>query len=347
MIYTLFTDPHLGTRRAAHTTRDSSKKLTEALYQQALHIATEQENALCMGDLFDKAFNDESTLVQGYNVAGLCRATLAGNHDSTNRADTITSLDALKDMGTRIVSAPDLSLPYYDTSLAHDGIYFVPHHASQELFETAMFHAAAHAAEHRDGLASFLMLHCNYDCGFATEDDTLNLSPEVAERLTNAFDLILLGHEHQPNTYLDGRVVIMGNTHPTSFSDISDKFVYHLEAETAELTKTCIWSKAASYAELTLGAELPDLSEVQFVNVVGMAQADGALEVAEYIQSIWKAGPELFAVRNNVHIGDHLAGTSLEDSRPALVDLKTKIAEDLTGSDLLPLYQKLLQELSV
>lgn len=65
MKYTLFSDPHSGTRRAAHTTRDSSKALTEALYQQALHIANNQKNVACLGDLFDRAFNDEATLVQG------------------------------------------------------------------------------------------------------------------------------------------------------------------------------------------------------------------------------------------------------------------------------------------
>lgn len=345
MNYTLFSDPHLGTRRAAHTTRDSSKALTEALYQQALHIVTHQKKVACLGDLFDRAFNDEATLVQGYNVASRCEFTIAGNHDETNREGSIPSLRALGQMGVNIMAARDFSTPHFHEWV--DGIYVVPHHASQELFETAMFHAAQDATEHREGLASFLMLHCNYDCGFATEDDTLNLSPEVAERLGNAFDLILIGHEHQPNTHLGGRVVILGNTHPTSFSDISDKFMYHLNAETAELTKTCIWSKATSFAEIRMGAELPDLSEVQFVDVTGIADAAGALEVAEFIQAIWKAGPELLAVRNSVQIGDHLVGTNLEDSRPALVDLKATIAEDLAGSDLLPLFNALMQELSV
>ena len=342
--YTLFTDPHLGTSRAAHTTRESSKRLTQALYQQALEVASSTDITVCLGDLFDRSQNSEDILVQGFEVASRCKWTLAGNHDSTNRADTVTSLDALQKMGCSIVASKDLSTAYF---LADGPIYFVPHHASQALFERALKDAGAHAAEHREGLASFLMLHCNYDCGFATEDDTLNLSPEVAERLGNAFDLILLGHEHQPNTHLGGRVVILGNTHPTSFSDISDKFMYHLNAETAELTKTCIWSKATSFAEVRMGTELPDLSEVQFVDVTGIADAAGALEVAEFIQAIWKAGPELLAVRNSVQIGDHLAGTNLEDSRPALVDLKATIAEDLAGSDLLPLFTALMQELSV
>jgi hypothetical protein len=340
--YTLFTDPHLGTRRAAHTTRDSSKRLTTALYEQALEIVTGRANPVCLGDLFDKAQNDETTLVQGYNVASRCRFTLAGNHDSTNRADTLTSLDALKEMDCSIISAPDLSVPYFDAN--PDGLYIVPHHASQALFEQAMNDAAAHAGVHREGQAAVLMLHCNYDFGFASEDDTLNLSSEVAEQLLVAFDLILLGHEHKPASHFDGRVVILGNTHPTSFADLSDKFVYFLDSETATLDCECIWPLASLYREIKFGAELPDLTGVQFVDVIGVAEAEDALAVAEFVQSVWRASDSLLAVRNNVQIGDHLAGISADDAKPALVDLKSKIAEDLEGTDMLALYRTLLQE---
>lgn len=346
MRITLFTDPHLGTSRAAHTTRESSKRLTQALYQQALEVASSTDITACLGDLFDRSQNSEDIIVQGFEVARRCKWTLAGNHDSTNRSDTVTSLDALQKMGCSIVASKDLSTAYF---LAEGPIYFVPHHASQALFERALKDAGAHATKEREGKASVLMLHCNYDFGFASEDDTLNLSAEASAELLEAFDYIFLGHEHNPSSHHGGRLVVLGNTHATSFSDISDKFSYTLEVDDAsiQLTKTCIWSKATSFAEVRLGAELPDLSEVQFVDVTGIADAAGALEVAEFIQTIWKAGPELLAVRNSVQIGDHLAGTNLEDSRPALVDLKATIAEDLAGSDLLPLYQKLLQELSV
>ena len=346
MKLTLFTDPHLGTRRAAHTTRDSSKKLTAALYEQAMRIGTNAENPVCLGDLFDKSANPEEIIVQGFNVASRCRWTLAGNHDCSNRADTVTSLDAIREMGCSIISSPNLHAPYFDV---HGPLYFVPHHASQQLFEQAMRDAAADAGVQREGMASVLMLHCNYDFGFACEDDTLNLSHALAEELLVAFDYIFLGHEHNPSSHHGGRLVVLGNTHATSFSDISDKFSYTLEVDDAsiQLTKTCIWSKATSFAEVRLGTELPDLSEVQFVDVTGIADAAGALEVAEFIQTIWKAGPELLAVRNSVQIGDHLAGTNLEDSRPALVDLKATIADDLAGSDLLPLFNALMQELSV
>jgi DNA repair exonuclease SbcCD nuclease subunit len=194
--YTLFTDPHLGTRRAAHTTRESSKRLTLALFKQAWDVIEDAEKPICLGDLFDRAFNDESILVQGYEIASNCMWTLAGNHDETNREGTITSLRALQEMGCPVISSPSMSSPYF---FADGPMYFVPHHASQELFEQAMREAAEHAARERAGRASVLMLHCNYDQPFATEDDTLNLSPAVAQKLLESFDYIFLGHEHKPS----------------------------------------------------------------------------------------------------------------------------------------------------
>lgn len=343
-ILTLFTDPHIGTKRAAHTTRESSKLLQTALYEAALEAAKSSDNSVCLGDLFDRSLNPEDVLVQGFNVAEHCRWVLSGNHDCLNREGVVTSLEALKEMHCHIISAPVMSVPFFATD---EACYMVPHHASQELFEQALFQAAEHAAKQREGKASVLMLHCNYDCAFDIEDDTLNLSHAMAEELLVAFDYIFIGHEHKPSTHFDGRLVILGNTHPTSFADVSDKFSYTLQIDDGfiQLDQTCIWSAADHYREIKLGAELPNLTGVQFVDVVGVAEADDALVVSEFVQSIWKSSDQLLAVRNNVQISDHLQGVSVDDSRPALVDLKAKIAEDLQGSDMLSLYQQLLQEI--
>lgn len=346
--YTIFTDPHLGTRRAAHTTRDSSKRLTEALYRQARAIVVNHPRPICAGDLFDRAFNDEATLVQGYNIAGMCEFTLAGNHDETNREGSVPSLRALSQMGVPVIAAQGFSTPqFYEWA---DGIYAVPHHASQELFELAMAMAGAHAAENHEGRPTVLILHCNYDCAFATDDDTLNLSTGVAEALLEHFDLILLGHEHKPATHFDGRVVILGNTHPTSFADISDKFVYTLHIGDADLKleKECIWSAAAQHATIRFGdyeglSALGAVLSAEFIDVIGTAGAEQAVEVAEFIQAVWNTVPDAFAVRNSVQIGDGLIAVELAEA-PKLVDLKSRIADDLEGSDLQDLYKELLKE---
>ena len=344
MRITLFTDPHLGTRRAAHTTRESSKKLTAALYEQAMRIVTSAENPVCLGDLFDKSANPEEIIVQGFNVASRCRWTLAGNHDCSNRADTVTSLDAIKEMGCSIISSPNLHAPYFD---AHGPLYFVPHHASQQLFEQAMVDAASHAADERAGKASVLMLHCNYDQPFAKEDDTLNLSPEVAEQLLVAFDYIFLGHEHKPSKHLDGRVVILGNTHVTSFADISDKYCYTLSIgdDHVSLDKRLIWSASERFREIRFGDEIPDLTGVQFVSVFGIAEADQSVEVSDFVQSIWAAGPELLAVRNTVIIQQGFAEAEAGEA-PALGDIRGLIGKELAGGDLADLFQQLAAEVS-
>jgi DNA repair exonuclease SbcCD nuclease subunit len=341
--FTLFTDPHLGTRRAAHTTRESSKRLTLALFKQAWDVIEGAEKSICLGDLFDRAFNDESILVQGYEIASNCMWTLAGNHDETNRADTVTSLRALREMGCSIISSPSLSEPYFDN---FEPLYFVPHHASQELFEQAMREAAEHAARERAGRASVLMLHCNYDQPFATEDDTLNLSPAVANLMLESFDYIFIGHEHKPSTYFDGRVVILGNTHATSFADISDKFSYQLEItdDSIDLTKTRIWSKDERFASVMFGQELPDLSGVQFIDVIGAA--DEAVAVADFMQMVWENAPDALAVRNSVSV----AGVNVVDDeaeKPVVEDLRTRISRELDGTDLADLFSELAKEVAV
>lgn len=341
--FTLFTDPHLGTRRAAHTTRESSKRLTLALFKQAWDVIEDAEKPICLGDLFDRAFNDESILVQGYEIASNCMWTLAGNHDETNREGTITSLRALQEMGCAIISSPSLSEPYFDN---FEPLYFVPHHASQELFEQAMLGAAEHASRERAGRASVLMLHCNYDQPFATEDDTLNLSPAIAQKLLESFDYIFLGHEHKPSTHFDGRVVILGNTHATSFADISDKFSYQLEITDYEinLRKDRIWSKDERFASVMFGQDLPDLSGVQFIDVIGAA--DEAVAVADFMQQVWENAPDALAVRNSVSV----AGVNVADDeaeRPVVEDLRTRISRELEGSDLADLFSELAKEVAV
>lgn len=349
---TLFTDPHLGVSRQSHTTRASSQRLQDALYYQAMAVvSTADHPVVCLGDLFDSAFNSERIIAQGINVASRCAATLSGNHDETNREGTLTSLQVVQEAGAYICRAPNLSNPYFD--VWQEAVYMVPHHASQELFLAACQEAAWHAAVHRDGLASVLFLHCNYDFSLAVTDNTLNLPAEFAEQLLESFDKIFIGHEHNGSTHLDGRVVVMGNTHPTSFHDIGDKYVYHLDLDTAEYTREAIWVEKDHYRELKFGDEPGDLSGVQFINVIGHeAVADAAL-VTDYINSLWKAaeytedgctGSDMLAIRNKVALKDSLEGVDTESESIQLEDLETKLRGDLMGSDLAELFEELLSE---
>lgn len=356
---TIFTDPHLGTARQAHTTRESSANLQMSLYWQAMSIVnTGEYPKVCVGDLFDKSTNPEPIIAQGHNVASGCKWVLAGNHDETNREGTMSSVRLLKEQGLAIIATPNLTDPFFD---CNQSMYFVPHHASQEIFEVAMRQAAEHAAANRDGLASYLFLHCNYDFDLATTDNTLNLTRDLAKELIAAFDFIFIGHEHNCSTDLGGQVVVLGNTHPTSFHDIGDKFIYHLELETATLTKELVWSEKDSYREIKLGSEIPDLRGVQFVEVVGAEAVAEAVAVSEFVREVWKAGEyeacgvpgsalqkcnDLFAVRNKVEIKDSLQDVNTDIEGVVTEDLKTRIARDLEGTDLAPLFAELVQKVT-
>lgn len=352
---TIFTDPHLGTARQAHTTRESSAALQMSLYHQAMSIVrTGDFPKVCVGDLLDKSTNSEVIIGQAHDVASECQWVLAGNHDETNREGTLSTLRLLKQQGLPIIATPNLTDPFFD---CFESMYFVPHHASQEVFEQAMRDAAAHAAENRDGLASYLFLHCNYDFDLNTEDSTLNLRRELAKELIEAFDYIFIGHEHNGSVDLGGQVVVLGNTHPTSFHDIGDKFIYHLELDTATLTKELVWSVEQSYAEIKLGSDIGDLRGIQFVDVTGTDSVANAVEVSEFIREVWKASyfkPEgeegvitdMFAVRNKVEIKDSLQDVDTEFNEVIAEDLQTRISKDLAGTDLLPLFNELVQKVT-
>lgn len=343
MYDTIFSDPHLGTKRQAHTTRSSSQKLSESIYQLTEEVASRRKGKmLCLGDLFDKAHNDESTLVRGHLIADKCDMVIAGNHDETNRESATTTLRALETMmGNLIVATPDLSSPYF-YRLENSPYFIVPHHASQEVFDKALGEALV-AAEGSKLDHTYLLLHCNYNCPFDTEDSTLNLSPEMAEWLLSVFSRIFLGHEHNPKTFMGDRVVLVGNVHPTSFSDISDKFAWDLVPGTNELHKRTIWSQADHYREVKYGEELPDLQGVQFVDVVGAEPVEDGTQVAQFVRSVWEESDTLLAVRNNVQILDHLRDVDADTSTPALVDLRGRIRGDLEGSDLQSVYDRLVK----
>lgn len=340
--YSIVSDFHLGTKRAAHTTRESAAKLQEELFNSAMS-ATVWDNTLCLGDMFDRARNDETTLLQGYEVAKQCSMVISGNHENLGRMGVTTTLHALAEIfeDGKIVEAYDLSTPHYD--VVDNTFWVVPHHGSQEVFEKALMEAADDAGGSDVAPHRYLLLHTNYNVPFDTEDSTLNLTPEMAERLLEVFDRVFTGHEHNPKELMGGRLVIVGNTHPSSFSDISTKYRWTLDAETDELSKTVIWDADKRHKEIVYGEAIEDLTGVQFVDVIGNEPVDNGVEVAEYVRSVWGQGDDLLAVRNNVIIKDHLADFESEDSsKPALVDLKQRIHDDLEGSDLQETYTRLL-----
>ena len=341
MRITLSSDNHLGTRRQAHTTRESSERLRQMLYTQSM-VATQGplNRQYNLGDLLDRATNDEKTLLQAYEIGKRYRAVIAGNHDETNREGTVTTLRALAHVGVPVICSPDLSTPYFEQVDTY--LFFVPHHASQELFMQALQEASEAAAQCDH--PTYLMLHCNYDWPGVNplEDNTLNLSAEDAGTLLETFNRIFIGHEHNSKTAFNDRLVLVGNLFPTSFSDIGDKFIWHLDTEEDTLEKECICSESTIYREVKYGEPLPDLTGVKFVDVVGATSAENSVDVAMFVRNIWNNdNDQLLAVRNKVELNDGLHTVESVSDQPTLVDLSGRIREDLKSSDLLPLYDRL------
>jgi DNA repair exonuclease SbcCD nuclease subunit len=334
----IFTDPHLNVSRKAHTTQESSKRLNEALFNQVMECKSSSLPNYCAGDLFDKAFNPEWAVIQGIAVARDCYV-LAGNHDETNREGTKCSLEVVEAAGVgEIIRNPKVDGVRW--SKTQHNVYMIPHHASQEAFVEALREAAADSQG--KGTA---MVHCNRgDIMGDTPDSILVISKELEEELLQSFKRIFYGHEHGSHSNkVDGaevtsRAVVLGNTHPTSFSDISDKFRYAYDTQTDSLQRVMIWSKEKHYAELTLGDELPD-KPLQFILVKGNGCRSEAME---YLNRIWGTYPNLYAVRPEIQYGED---TVVAPTQTDVVSLPEAISKDLEGTKMQKLFTELMKEI--
>lgn len=339
------TDFHLGTRRQAHTTNSSSAALGREISAHALRIV-EEFKPVFLGDLFDKTNNPEAVLVEGYRVAQHCSLILGGNHDLKNRQGEISTLMALcefPDITDKVVSQSSLDAASFKRVEMPDAIlYAVPHHASQAVFEQALLDVCKQPES--DGVAEIVLLHCSYNCSFSEGNDaSLNLTPEMADHLLNRFDFVLSGHEHNHSVHKWGRLIMLGNHHPTSFSDIADKYVWHYAD--GEMTKTLVWAKDDGYLQVPYGTPIDSLAleGVQFIDVIGSEKIGTGPEVSSYMNKLRETAPDVFMMRQNVDLIDPLKDVTVS-SKPSITDLGARVAADLAGSDLVGVWEELKAE---
>lgn len=264
----VFTDPHLGLTRSAHTTTNSSARLKEALFKSArLTVLDAQENGadmiICEGDLFDSYSNPEWVIEQAASLMPDVDLVLAGNHDLRNRKDSVSSLQLLKNFfPTKIISNVwgETTPAYLD--LGKSRLIFIPHVSTQDDFDTALAEAVTLAQS--SSRWSVLHLHCNIGReALGLADTTLNLTLAKAEQLLLTFHRIFVGHEHIPRSLLDGRLIVIGNTHPTGFADISDKQYIIYDTEDTSVTFSPISEKeemfwAGPLSEFNLDSSLKE-----------------------------------------------------------------------------------------
>ena len=308
----VFTDPHLGKNLVSHTTPDSRRRLRNTLYWQIDNLLQRFPHAkkACLGDLFDRFANPEEVIWQGMSVAQRTDYLMAGNHDLINDRDRLGTLQLLHqaDVGNILLTPFGEAAGYLQEPLPGVAFLFVPHHATDPLFQQTLAVASGWARRDKPaGTKAYLCVHCNYDSGFAVDETALSLSRKQAkDLLADGFDYILVGHDHHPREDLDGRVIILGNTFPTGFGDVTDKRVLLIRADGGHEFHR-IWSRQDGY--LTIAAEdLLDpafefavLSGVEFVEIVGELPASQVMELARAVRKIWINWQPL-AVRNRVEV---------------------------------------------
>lgn len=310
-----FTDPHIGRELKANTTPASRAQLQQQLFLYAEQAATcpppsamegrKVRATICGGDLFDTDHNPEHIILQGAKIAARCDVLLGGNHDVINVTGRESSLSAIAKLTGResIIQPPGPGQVYWHhVQYGEVDLFTVPHHALQEHFEKALDQALA-SAKTSPAKRKLLLLHCNWNMRLDVGENDLNLTEAKAQKLLEQFDYLILGHDHRPRRELGGRVIILGNTHPTSFSDLGEKYVWFYDSEGNEWHQqpTCAdCSKPVEAEELIRlhrENELSQLENVEWLDVVGELEPAASVDLAKAVRALWKGNDYLYAVR--------------------------------------------------
>jgi len=343
----LFSDPHIGTKRRSHTTLKSKGLLEQRIYKQAMGITSMTSPVVCLGDLFDTFSNSERDIIAGANVASECTKVLAGNHDSLSQEGSEGSLDIVDSLteGVVVIKNSNLNSPYFIRTIIDDIVFvFVPHHATNQLFEEALLETSSFDKSSKK--LRVVCLHCNYDNDMVTDSDTsLNLTSKMADKLLEVYDYIFIGHEHNPRTEKSGKVVIVGNPYPTSFSDISDKFFWELGSD-GELKKHRVFDVSKQYVELDYipSAEAKSWPQAEFIDVTGEIGPADRVNLAKYMKYLWRVNPQASMIRNKVNVRSALTQTSGE--AVDLNNLATVIRDSIEDKKMKQLWDKYEGEVS-
>lgn len=242
------TDLHLGLTRSANFTADSSQA-REAESRKTLSsiLDTPHDQAICVGDFFDKFSNSEQLLLESLYYAEAFQYILAGNHDLSNRHSAKSTLEVVnKVLGNAVFERTTIQ----STGMTY---HFVPHCLTQDLFE--------HELEQLDPVDGYnrnlLFLHCNYAIPFEQDYASLNLTAQRAEQLLTHFDHIFIGHVHAPSDHFSNRLHVVGSHFPTAFDNLTDKRHLIYDSETNAVTSIWHW-KADQMAYVGPSDAAPD-----------------------------------------------------------------------------------------
>lgn len=310
----IYSDPHLGLLRSSNTTPASKKALQEDLFNavERIHETYKGATKLCAGDFFDTYSNEESVITRAAPLFYDLDSCLSGNHDVVNREGKLGSLGLLAALhgvhsyeGHICTQAEYGKASFSQARYADAEVFSVPHVANAELFEQSlrMAEAALASATHAQSVPTVLMLHCNYDNSLAAEKEaTLNLTRERAGKLLETFNYIVMGHVHQPMADFDGRLQVIGNTHPTGFGDLGDKRILKLDNGLFESVPIYLAAdhEAVVDVDVLLEGQLFLPTETRFLQITGNLPVERAAELAKAISRLWKTVDGLRCLRSKV-----------------------------------------------
>jgi DNA repair exonuclease SbcCD nuclease subunit len=305
-------DIHIGVLRTGGTTPATAYQLRLNLladFAGLLDMAS-HDDVIINGDWLDSAAIPLADLLQVYNFTAAWLAlphcpklyAPAGNHDMTKNSAVLSSFDLLCSL--LIERFPDQVFAIHEGTLIRDGIYVIPHMPNQDLFEMELSKIPAGV--------KYLFLHCNVGNNFAAKaDHSLNLSLDQAQTLQ--VERIIVAHEHQRSTQLNGKVLVVGNQVPTSVADClgnDAKYALRLSDNKVEWLPT--WEREGSFAQVDW-RELQSAGAPDFIRVIGKATAAEASEVVAAISNFRKISPAL-VITNAVEVEGTNDGEALQVS---------------------------------
>lgn len=316
-------DTHLGVSRVAGATAASAEALYEWQFSQFQSLLAKNSGDLVVnGDLFDKFDVENRVLLRTFNTfadwlfddRGNRLFLVAGNHDLSKDSSKLSSFEMLcglllRQFGVLRVQVANGKGRYLDWGPTCP-VWVIPHMANQDLFDAELAKVPSDAKS--------VLLHCNYDNGFAAQSDhSLNLTRSQAEALPGT---LVLGHEHQQRFALDDRIVVVGNQIPTSVADCLGpemKYVANLDLATGRTTLEP-WLDVTVVFERKDWRDLGEDSNAKFIRVEGDASAQEAAQVVTKIAQ-FRARSRAFVVTNSVRVEGanimHGVVESLQDAR--------------------------------
>ena len=344
-----FSDPHLGRTWMAHTvpsTRDALTEHYEYPIREAIQTYAQRGVPLiCGGDWFDKAHNSERQIQRSDSMLRDMALVVAGNHDHAGRESALTSLQllhGLQEQRSPVTIAEDhLNKPAVSLNYIADiAVYAVPHHATQALFEQAVYEAEAHARQ--EPKHKVIFLHCNLGAvGGGKPDTNLYLTPPLKQVLEEVFDFVLLGHEHLPRRV--GKTIVMGSTQPCGFGELGPRFFYEFYEDGGALqVRQAPIKTQMTHAQYDVTGWTQDLLQgaepAQLVDLQGTLPVRQAPLVQKLVKRLYAEGA--LAVRMGVVFdsGTTLDGDAVQGSMANLIDVvRHEISEN-------PDWTKLLDE---